>query len=538
MPKSNSEKKKKERFASSLYADNDMLRMRFIRNKFKDASKDIFSTLKENSKFPLLIFQEVNEGFKMVDLSDQITEILGYTRSDIVSGVCNPIIENISDYDDDDDFIDKKFKNEKERKRLKKLILKKSDGTKLSFIVTVSIITANNSKFYVCYLNYDNTVGDIQDISSEANSYAPYIDKIIEACVDGIVITDARGYISVINSATEKIFGYTREEMSEKKPMDFIPGEEKYFVEGAKMVEQLMTNGVVSPWESAIINKSTEIVPVEWTMSYFYDDAGNIAGSIGVCRDLRERKMLEYQVLQSNKLAALGQLAAGIAHEINNPLAGIVGYSQYLIKKMNEKNEEGLSPEEMPLFIERLGKIEHEAQKSKHIIQNLLKFSRGNDVFKMDTVDLNQILNDTIDVIGSNVLLNNIQVEKSMKEEICKIRGNSFQLEQVFTNFIINACQAMPEGGVLTLMTGNVTSKNDKTEYVYVVIADTGEGIEKGYLTKIFDPFFTTKRPGAGTGLGLSVSYGIIRQHEGEIEVSSETDCGTCFFIYFPTIQE
>lgn len=526
----------RERFPTPLYADNDSLRAHFLKNKVKDTSKDMFSSLIENSKYPVLVMCEVNGSRKIIDTSCQLAEILGYSRTEI-SYSSDEIIVECSD-PDSGNFSEVKRNAENGRSRSRKLVLRKKNGDELSFIATISIIKAEGSKFFVLYINQDNSKNNILEVNPETIPYAPYIRNIIEYCVDGIVITDANGDIAVVNSATEKIFGYSREVLSKQKIVDFIPQERKYFIEGAKMVEQLMTDGIVKPFESAIVNKSTEVVPVEWTISYFYDESGNIAGSVGVCRDLRERKMLEYQVLQSNKLAALGQLAAGIAHEINNPLAGIVGYAQYLIKKMGEKTEKGLNAEELSFYLEKLEKIEIEAQKSKYIIQNLLKFSRGNDVFKMEPIDLNQVIENTIDIVGNNVLLNNIKIEKLFKKDLAKIKGNSFQLEQVFTNFIINACQAMPDSGLLTLMTGHIPNKSGKAESVYAVVSDTGEGIEKGYLTKIFDPFFTTKRPGSGTGLGLSVSYGIIRQHEGEIEVLSEKDCGTGFFLSFPVYQE
>jgi len=205
---------------------------------------------------------------------------------------------------------------------------------------------------------------------------------------------------------------------------------------------------------------------------------------------------------------------------------------------MSEKVEKGLSAEEVSFYLEKLEKIEKEAQKSKYIIQNLSQFSRKDDGFKMEPINLNHVIEDTIDLVGNNILLNNIKVEKRLDKDICKIKGNSSQLEQVFTNFIINACQAMPDSGLLTLLTGNILNKSGEAETVYAVVSDTGGGIKKEYIEKIFDPFFTTKPPGEGTGLGLSVSYGIIKQHEGEIEVLSEKECGTGFLISFPVFQE
>jgi len=395
----------------------------------------------------------------------------------------------------------------------------------------------DDKKFYGFNI-FGKDITPIIESEKQTEKSKNYLENIIEASVDCIMITDSKGVVVKCNKTAQNLSGYSKDEILGMRPMDFIPADEKYYIEGAQIIEKLLTNKEPAIWESAIQTKKGDIIPVEWSLNYFYDENGNIMGSIGICRDLRERKMLESQLMQNSKLAALGQLSAGIAHEINNPLAGILGYSQYLHKKIIEKKDSGLTAEEMEKIAERMKGLEKESQKCKQIIENLLKFSRPADKGDKGVLYLNDVIDETLEVIEHNLFIKKITVEKYYKNDIKKIYGNNFELQQVFTNLFMNALQAMPEGGTITVSTGNVPLNNQNKEMVYVCIKDTGEGIDKEHLQKIFDPFFTTKRPGKGTGLGLSVSYGIIKKHEGNIDVVSVKNTGTAFTVTFPASEK
>jgi len=224
------------------------------------------------------------------------------------------------------------------------------------------------------------------------------------------------------------------------------------------------------------------------------------------------------QLIQTEKIVALGELVSGIAHEINNPLTAILGYAQVLLLEIEKDN-----PIRNDIEI-----IEKEAQRTKNIIENLLKYARDGS-FTIEDVDINKVIEDTLSFIEYQLITSRIQIIKKFADNIPKIKGNKQQFQQVFVNMMINAKDAMSNGGILTIRT--------KVEGNFIVIefSDTGCGIDKNILNKIFDPFFTTKPAGKGTGLGLSLCARIIHNHNGKIEVESKKNVGTTFKIFLPT---
>lgn len=242
-------------------------------------------------------------------------------------------------------------------------------------------------------------------------------------------------------------------------------------------------------------------------------------------RDLKgaydKLRATEEQLIQSAKLASLGVLAGGVAHEINNPLTGVLGYSQLLLATISENDPHRADLEE----------IERSAMRCKCIIDNLLRFSRQQK-FAFEIVDVDQVIEDTLVLIGNQLQRNNVRIIKDIVPGEPAIRGNSQQLQQVFINIIHNAFDAMPDGGELSIAT------RVGTDRVEVSFRDTGTGIPADIIDKIFDPFVTTKPPGKGTGLGLSVSYGIVQKHDGEIRVENAPECGSIFTVSIPLVAE
>ncbi len=230
-------------------------------------------------------------------------------------------------------------------------------------------------------------------------------------------------------------------------------------------------------------------------------------------------KAAQEALIQSEKMAAFGQLGAGIAHEVKNPLAGIMGYAQLAQRKIDPE-----SPVARHLAI-----IEKETKRCKVIIENLLRFARQEKTAFMPT-DLNRVILDAVTIVDHQLGINHITIEKAFAEPLPKINGNDNQLQQVLINLMINAQQAMPEGGTLRLATRAIPP------YVEIRVSDTGTGIPEENLKKIFEPFFTTKPVGTGTGLGLSVSYGLIKDHGGQILVASEVGKGTTFTLLIPEV--
>ncbi len=231
----------------------------------------------------------------------------------------------------------------------------------------------------------------------------------------------------------------------------------------------------------------------------------------------KELREMQDSLIQSEKMASLGKMSAGVAHEINNPLTSILINTHLMLEK-TEKNH---------LFQEYLSLIADETIRCTNIVKGLLEFSRQNPPLKVFT-DINEIIKRTLQLLEHQAAFQNIRVIKKLDESLPQIKVDKDKIKQVFWNLMINAAEAMPHGGTLTLFS---QLSGDK-KYVEVVFTDTGTGIPQEYLNKLFDPFFTTK--GGGTGLGLAVSYGIIEQHQGKIEVKSEPGKGSVFTISLP----
>jgi two-component system NtrC family sensor kinase len=242
---------------------------------------------------------------------------------------------------------------------------------------------------------------------------------------------------------------------------------------------------------------------------------------MGLYRDITERKRMEASMIQSEKLSAVGQLAAGVAHEINNPLVVILGFAQSLCKKLAEAD---------PMVIP-LRTIEREAVRCKHLVQSLLVFSRHSTSEERTGIDINSMVNDCLALISARTKTSDIELVVQAAPELPKIMANQNHLQQIVINLANNAVDAMPKGGTLTIST---SLSRKRPGYLEIQVRDTGGGIPKGIQKKIFEPFFTTKEVGKGTGLGLSLVYEIVNKHRGAIELESEEGRGTAFIVYLP----
>ncbi len=260
------------------------------------------------------------------------------------------------------------------------------------------------------------------------------------------------------------------------------------------------------------------------SVSPWYDKDNRLLGSIHVAKDISNEKLLQQQLIQSEKLSAIGELISGIAHELNNPLTGVMGYSQLLQlrKDLDDHAKESLL------------KINNLALRCQKIVQNLLSFARKQKP-ERTLSDINEILEKTLELRGYELQVNNIEISRELDRNLPKTIADSHQLQQVFLNVLTNAEQAMLEShgkGHLMIRT-RADAQNAR---IVVEIEDDGPGIPESYLTRIFDPFFTTKEVGKGTGLGLSLSYGMIKEHGGNIYARSRLGEGSTFVIELPVI--
>ncbi len=268
-----------------------------------------------------------------------------------------------------------------------------------------------------------------------------------------------------------------------------------------------------------------------WFSSSFINirEQGGKCHILGISRDITQRKKAEEQMYQTEKLASLGKLAAGVAHEINNPIAIILGFTDILLERIEPKSKN----------YEILKIIERQGANCKRIVEDLMSFARIPEKAEYST-DINQALEKIISIIQNTLLTKKISLKKDLTDGLPRVRGDPGELQQVFMNLINNAIAAMDGGGTLTVS----TKISDYTNRVDILFTDTGHGIKEEYRDKIFDPFFTTRKVGEGTGLGLSVSYGIINRYRGEIrfetitEEESREKHGTTFILSLPIVRE
>jgi two-component system NtrC family sensor kinase len=235
-----------------------------------------------------------------------------------------------------------------------------------------------------------------------------------------------------------------------------------------------------------------------------------------------ELAAMQNTLVQSQRLASLGKLAAGIAHEINNPLGGILVLSSLVVEDLKDNDPHR----------ENLQEVIKQTMRCRDIVKGLLQFSRQEEG-KTEYVKVNDILNNTLSLIEKQALFHNIEVIKNLEVELPFILGDNSQLQQVFINVILNAVQAMKEIGTLTINTFH----DKKNDMVVIEISDTGCGIPEETIDRIFDPFFTTKEVGEGTGLGLSIAYGIVTKHHGRMTVKSKVGEGSAFTIKIPAVE-
>jgi len=331
----------------------------------------------------------------------------------------------------------------------------------------------------------------------------------LEEAPDGVRIVDPNGYIIYSNKSTEKILGFSPEELKGKHVDELNVAPE---FASRVIIPAIKETG---RWVGEVMQKrkNGKEIPIWLNTSMVKDSKGEPIAIVGITRDiteLKEKENLEKQLLQSDKLATIGELAAGTAHEINNPLGNISLYSQMLLKKTEDENTK-----------EKLMVINEEANRAAQIVKGLLDFARQSEL-KLTRIDINKEIEKVLSIMAPQ--LKEIRVTTEF-DHVPHILADSSQIQQVIMNLLKNSIQSIMKKGEIMIKT---TTKNG---YVEISISDNGCGIPKEDLNKIFDPFFTTKETGKGTGLGLSISYGIIKRHNGSIEVKSDIGKGTTLTI-------
>jgi two-component system NtrC family sensor kinase len=405
---------------------------------------------------------------------------------------------------------------------------KRKDGSPISVLLTSHVRYDKDGEV----LGYEGIIVDQtqrKHMEGRLREAHDFLNKIIRSSPNAIIATDLKGNIIMWNPGAEETLGYRADEVIGRMNIDQI------YPEGvAKKVMKMMRGpeyggvGKLKALPIVYLRRDGEILEGNLSASIIYDQSGKELASVGIFVDLRERldmeeklRQTQEQLLQSEKLAAMGRLTSQIAHELNNPLYGIMNTLELL------KTE--ISPESKRRKI--LEMALSETVRLSDLLKKMLSFSKPDEEEKQPT-DINVILDEILLLHEKQLRENSIRIKSLFAEGMPKVFASKNQLRQVFLNMISNARDAMPEGGTLTVSTRLESGK------IHIEISDTGTGIEQEHLDKIFDAFFTTKASVKGVGLGLSVCYGFIRDHGGDIQVRSEKGEETTFTITLPAYRQ
>jgi PAS domain S-box-containing protein len=364
----------------------------------------------------------------------------------------------------------------------------------------------------------------LQIKAGELQRLQQFNENIVESLDDGLVVVDLLGHVMRWNKALENIYGLSAVEASGHRLEEVFDGPfvealraaQREAPEGATLYRVPLAGRASRAGQRLRVNVAT--APLRAPEAHF--GAPGTVGNMIIIEDVTERVQLEEQLQISEKMASVGLLAAGVAHEVNTPLTGISSFTQMLLANADPDDPK----------TRMLEKIEQQTFRAAKIVNGLLNLSRsgGPNAEDVGPVDLNAIVGDVLALLEPQLVAGKIKVRRDLCPSPALVAGIEHKLQQVFLNLFLNARDAMPKGGWLSVAT------RVEDGHVMAEIADTGPGIPSEHLSRIYDPFFTTKSIGKGTGLGLSITYGIVREHEGTLTCQSAVGQGTKFTVALP----
>ena len=370
-----------------------------------------------------------------------------------------------------------------------------------------------------------------REIYSKAKRAEQIYRSLLHSSADAIATYDLKGRTVYISPAFTKIFGWTLEEMKGKR-MPFVPQSESEST--MAIIRNLVEDGTqCQGFETKRYAKDGRLLDVSISASRYNDHEGNPIGTLVILRDISEKKRLESQLQYIERMEAIGTLAGGIAHDFNNLMMGMLGNISLILYDIGSE-----SP-----YYEKLKNIEKLIQSGSKLTSQLLGYARKGK-YEVRPINLNQLVEESSETFGRT--RKEIVIHREFAEDLSSVMADETQIQQILMNLFINAADAMPGGGDLFLKTLNVTHEDigDKPykprsgDYILLKVSDTGTGMGQKVMDRIFEPFFTTKDLGRGSGLGLASVYGIIKGHDGYIDVESEKGLGAIFSIYLPASEK
>jgi PAS domain S-box-containing protein len=483
------------------------------------------------------ILENIEEGYFEVDLAgnftfcnDSICAMSGYGRNEIL-GLNNRAYTSPETAKRMFSVFNEIYRTGRAATILDYEIIRK-DGTKKTLEFSASLMRGSTGQ----PAGFRGIVRDVTERKRADEALRESEEKyrtVLEATPDPVVVCDRESRVLYFNPAFTRAFGWTLEERLGKLLEGFVPKENQ--AETKVMMERLMAGESLFGIESGRYSKGGQVLPVSVSGAVYRDREGNPVGSIVNFRDITEQKKLHGQLQHAQKMEAVGTLAGGIAHDFNNLLQAVQGYAELLSRG---------KPKDHP-DCAGLQKILNAAKRGAELTRQLLTFSRKVESRKRP-LDLNYEVHE-IQRLLERTIPRMIDIELHLAEDLKIVNADPVQMEQVLMNLAVNSKDAMPQGGRLVIETKNVTLDAEfcKThlgskpgDHVMLGVSDTGHGMDSRTIAHIFEPFYTTKGPGRGTGLGLAMVYGIVKDHEGYIACHSAPAVGTTFKIYLPAVKE
>jgi PAS domain S-box-containing protein len=468
-------------------------------------SEDKYRGLFENANEGIIILR--NPQGQIADVNREVERASGYTKEELLQNEFLALfapeeIEKTRDYLNE--------VAEKGEARADYLSLKKKNGTFMEVDLSIKRIDLGDESFYQVMIR---DLTKQRKLEKKIGESKRNLEAIFDGIQDKLSIQSPDYQILRVNRAVTKQYKTSFKELIGQKCY------ETYFQRTLPCEKCSVSMTIETRKPASSIMKLSEDNTTFQIFSYpILDEKGNLVSVIEYMKDITEEQRLQEQLIQSEKLVGVGILASGMAHEINNPLSGIIGMAEIALEEEDPSKQRSY-----------LTDIIHCSERISEIVRGLKSYSRAAKKGELSLVDLNEVLEESLKMVHLAIKPASVEVIKKFQSNE-KIQANTGEIQQVFTNLITNAFQAMDgKGGELILST---RSLRDSVE---VRVSDNGSGIPQKYLSQIFDPFFTTKKPGEGTGLGLNIVYRIITKYEGTIDVESKDQVGTTFTIKFPT---